>query len=119
MEGGRGWKRVEEVEVSSHNGETGSHHCHAAGASCTSSAPPRKLEISLNNDALKKLPDFNFQVQTMTVRGKRPSAVMPLLSLVFDIDTETDGGLEEFGTHLVTIEVKKQQKNKPNWNGRL
>ena len=50
----------------------------------------------------------------MTIRGKRPSAVMPLLSLVFDIDTETDGGLEEFGTHLGTIEVKKQQKNKPN-----
>ena len=55
----------------------------------------------------------------MTIRGKRPSAVMPLLSLVFDINTETDGCLEEFGTPLVTIGVKKQQKNKPNWNGRL
>ena len=53
----------------------------------------------------------------MTIRGKRPSAVMPLLSLVFDINTETDGCLEEFGTPLVTIGVKKttEEQTKLEW----
>ena len=58
MKGSLKVEEVDGVEVSSHNGETGSHHCHGAEAPA-----PSKLELSLHNDALEKERESRFQLQ--------------------------------------------------------